>query len=327
MEQPYSTSLTTKETMELTRRDALKYLLAGALAAFSTGYPELGFCSDGNFRHIYLNPKLRAQFLLFLQNVFNLYPEHDLHSLITRSAEKHMTDREIYQAILAEIPSIKPVLSELQYALPSLKKQKEIMCAQTMQLLDGRRNIRGYLEIGTTGRYFDRLSEELKIQGPIVFVSSTAPTYGAADIVERGQVKKIGSFIPLGSYDPLSKGDIEDESLDLVTVYIGYHHAPLEKRMNFIRSCYRVLRRGGMLIVRDHDVVSTDLVHFVALAHDVFNAGLELPWHTNEVEIRHFLSLRELEKILNEVGFQSDDRRLLQGGDPTRNTLMKFVKI
>ncbi len=82
-----------------------------------------------------------------------------------------------------------------------------------------------------------------------------------------------------------------------------------------------------MLIVRDHDVDSDEMVHFVALAHDVFNAGLELPWSTNAVEIRNFISLAELETILMKEGFQKDQRRLLQKGDPTRNTLMKFVKV
>jgi hypothetical protein len=69
------------------------------------------------------------------------------------------------------------------------------------------------------------------------------------------------------------------------------------------------------------------MVHFVALAHDVFNAGLELPWDTNAVEIRNFISLGELERILLAEGFQKDERRLLQKGDPTRNTLMKFIKV
>ena len=67
-------------------------------------------------------------------------------------------------------------------------------------------------------------------------------------------------------------------------------------------------------------------VAVVALAHDVFNCGLELPWATNAAEIRNFLSLEELQRILVDSGFVPHGRRLLQDGDPTRNTLMRFDK-
>ena len=312
---------------KLTRREALEFLVAGVLAAFSAGYERYGFCQEGtNFKHVYLNPALRAQFFLFLKNVFHLYPEHDFDALIDEKTRTFGTDKEIYEAVVAGIPSIRPVLAELRYALPSLRKQKEVMCAQTLNLLDGRTRLQGYLEIGTTGRYYDRLSEHVHVDTEPIFIHSAAPTYGAADIVERGQLRKIGKFVPLADYTPISETDVQDESLDLVTVYIGFHHSPAERRLAFIRSCNRVLRKGGMLIVRDHDVASNDMVHFVALAHDVFNAGLELPWHNNEVEVRNFLSLAELGKILTDVGFEADERRLLQEGDPTQNTLMKYIK-
>jgi SAM-dependent methyltransferase len=297
------------------------------MATFSVGFPERGFTQqESNFRHVYLDPRLREQFFLFLENVFNLYPEDDLHGLIIEKVKTLNSDREIYQALLKEIPSIRPFLAEIRYALPSLRKQKEVMCTQTLELLDRRTRLNGYLEIGTTGRYYDHLSDSVRIDGPTIFVNSAAPTFGAADIVERGQVSKVGTFQPLNDYEPISPALVPDESLDLVTVYIGFHHAPAQRRLEFIRSCHRVLRRGGALIVRDHDVTSPDLVHFVALAHDVFNAGLELPWESNHSEVRNFLSISELERLLESVGFTKDERRLLQAGDPTHNTLMKFVR-
>src|SRR5215475_6089568 len=98
----------------LTRREMFHYLVAGAVAAFSAGYPALGFAAgDGNFRAIYLDPRLRAQFLLFLTNVFHLYPEQDFHDLIERIAREKPTDREIYESVLAELPSIRPFLKDV----------------------------------------------------------------------------------------------------------------------------------------------------------------------------------------------------------------------
>lgn len=78
--------------------------------------------------------------------------------------------------------------------------------------------------------------------------------------------------------------------------------------------------------MRDHDVSSSEMVHFVGLAHDVLNCGLELPWETNNCEVRNFTSLAVLIELLVSAGFVPDDRRLLQDGDPTFNTLIKFIK-
>ena len=79
----------------VTRREMLHFLVAGALATFSAGYTRFGFAAeDGNFRAIYLDPRLREQFFLFLQNVFHLYPEQDFHDLIASVARAKLTDRE-----------------------------------------------------------------------------------------------------------------------------------------------------------------------------------------------------------------------------------------
>ena len=309
----------------MTRREMLHFLVAGAVATFSAGYARFGFAAeDGNFRTIYLHPLLRERFLLFLKNVFHLYPEQDFHDLITRIAREKLTDREIYEAVLAEIPSVKPFLREVRYALPALRKQKQVMCEQTLALLEGRKSFGRYGEIGSTGRYYDRLSAALDFAEAPVFVHTNKPSYQPQDIVERGRVSKVGSFLPLGVYDDLA---LPEQSLDILTVYIGFHHAPLERRVEFMRSCHKTLKRGGLLIVRDHDVTDRSMDHLVALAHDVFNCGLELPWSTNSAEIRHFMSLQELQEILKSLGFEPRGARLLQDGDPTRNTLMRFDKV
>ena len=307
-----------------TRRELLHLLIAGAVAAFSAGYPRFGFAADdGNFRAIYLDPKLRSRFFLFLKNVFHLYPEQEFDALIQKVTQQHLTDREIYETILAELPSIRPYLRDMRYALPALRKQKAVMLEQTVALLDGRKTFGRYAEVGSTGRYYDRLSGTLSFSEAPVFIHTDKPSYQPREIMERGHVHKVGSFVPLDGYAPLA---LAEGSIDLLTVYIGFHHAPRERRDEFIRSCHAALRRGGSLIVRDHDVTDPSMTHFVALAHDVFNCGLELPWETNAMEVRNFASLDQLHGTLLTAGFTPHDRRLLQEGDPTRNTLMRYEK-
>jgi hypothetical protein len=66
----------------------------------------------------------------------------------------------------------------------------------------------------------------------------------------------------------------------------------------------------------------------VALAHDVFNMGLGLPWEQNQREIRNFTSVAGITRYLESCGFRAaaSKHTLLQAGDPTHNALMEFVK-
>jgi SAM-dependent methyltransferase len=300
---------------------------SAAAQAGSGDFNVHALAGSSNFKAIYGDPRLKAEFLLFLTNVFHVFPEERLQRLIEDTTMAGKTDREIYSRAQSRLPEIKPFLAEFRYALPALSKQKDEMVAQTLDLLGARRSISGYMEIGTTGRYVSRLKSKIEINGDLVLVHDKAPGYSPTDIVERGGISRPGRFVPMNDYAPLPSSEVPDRSLDLVTNYIGFHHAPLPKLDPFVASLHRVLRPGGRMIVRDHDVHSSAMNRMVALAHDVFNMGLGTAWQVNQAELRHFTSLRQLVAYLEARGFQSDDRRLLQRGDPTHNALMVFVRV
>ena len=117
-----------------------------------------------------------------------------------------------------------------------------------------------------------------------------------------------------------------DESLDVVTCFIGLHHAPKDRLDGFVRSIVRVLRPGGMFILRDHDVQTPEMDSFVSLVHTVFNCGIKVSWEENDEELRHFSSIGHWCRYLTERGLTDDGHRLLQAKDPSANTLIKFVK-
>lgn len=283
--------------------------------------------SPSNFRAIYGDPALRERFYPFLENVFHLYPEESIHRLITEVTRGHRTDEEIYRALLAGLPKIKPVLSDFRYGAPALRKQKEEMTRQALAFLGPRARVNGYLEIGTTGRYVSELRHHVDITGPIWIVNDVAPSYSPADMLERGEVSKIGVYVPMGNYDPFAGTAIPDGSLDLVTNFIGFHHAPDDRLEGFVQSIRRVLRPGGRLLLRDHDVADPAMSSLVALAHDVFNAGLFLSWEENHRQVRRFRSLAVWTDYLGASGFRRSERALAQDGDPTRNLLVEHVKV
>ena len=282
---------------------------------------------ESNFRYIYGNDAYRNEFLKFLTNVFHLQPEIDLHRLIAEVTENHDNDRDIYVDLYEQIGSIRPFLSDLSYGLPALAKQKQIMTEQTTQLLPEKPYHEGYLEVGSTGRYLDSLEEVIEITGQRYFMGPLPATYAVADMIDRGQIAKAGEFIELNNYQPDLEAVIPKRSIDLATVYIGFHHCPITIREEFITSIRDVLKPGASLILRDHNVHNDSMWRMVALAHDVFNMGTNETWKYNSDELREFYSLETLDTMLRQYGFRSDGIKLYQNGDPTLNALMLYKKV
>lgn len=242
------------------------------------------------------------------------------------ATSRHDTDEAIYREIQEGLSSIKPFLADLFYALPSLGKQKREMARQTLELLGGRREIEGYVEIGTTGRYLSHLREHLKIRGPVVLVNDLAPTSSPVDILERGGLGKPFRFVSMEDYRPIRADAVSDARCDLVTCFIGLHHIQPGGLDGFVRSIARILRPGGLFILRDHDVPTPEMNALVSLAHTVFNAGLGMRWEVNAKEPRFFAPLAHWCRALAAVGLADTGARLLQANGPTGNTLMSFVK-
>lgn len=278
------------------------------------------------FRAVFSDMVWHDGFYKFLQNIYRLYPEDRFHTLIKTTSLELDSDEAIYRRLQRELPKIKPALADLTLALPALFKQKKEMADQTQRLLGSVKQIQGYVEIGSTGRYISELRKRLNVTGPITLVNDIAPTNSPADIAERGGLAKIGSFVALSDYDPLASS-IADNSVELVSCYIGLHHCALDKLDAFIASICRVLKPGGTFILRDHDVTSPAMHTFVSLVHTVFNAGLNGAWETNQRELRYFRPVDEWVRYLGERGLRDSGKRELQANDPSDNVLLAFTRV
>ncbi|ANQ52765.1 hypothetical protein KMW28_21665 [Flammeovirga yaeyamensis] len=305
-------------------------MLFGLLSTSSIFFPSnlIGSISDkwSNFKHIYSSNKLKLEFFKFLKNVFNLFPEDELHKLISESTNNNSSDKEIYLDTQSKLGDISSFFSVFEYELPSLLKQKEEMAKQSLMLLESGATYNGYLEIGSSGRYLDYLEEKVNIEGNRYYADGKKPGYSLTEMVDRGQIFIGAEYIPLADYNTKYSEIIENESLDLVTVYIGFHHCPVDLRETFISSIRDTMRMGGKLILRDHDCHDKDQETIVALAHDVFNMGTRETWEYNENETRNFYSLDFIIQFIEKIGFQFEKQTLFQDGDPTKNALMLFTK-
>ncbi|HTL82043.1 MAG TPA: methyltransferase domain-containing protein [Bacteroidia bacterium] len=277
------------------------------------------------FKEVFSNTEASDDFYRFLQLIFHLYPEDKFHHLIASVTKEKDSDEQIYRTVQEKLPGIKPFLSELTYALPALKKQKKEMAGQVLQLMKNKKEVNGYLEIGSTGRYISELRKHLSFSGNIFLTNDIAPSNSIGDIFERGRFRKRGTFFPL-TYHPVTKEQIADESIDMVTCFIGLHHCPHELLDGYLRSIHRILRKGGVFIMRDHDVRTPAMHTFVSLVHTVFNLGLNVSWETNHAEFKSFRSIEEWSKVVEASGFKDAGERILQYKDPSDNTLVLFTK-
>jgi len=281
---------------------------------------------QSEFKAVFSDTRWSDAFYRFLQVIFHLYPEDKFHHLLATATKERSTDEAIYKAVQQQLPSIKPYLSEFTYALPALKKQKKEMARQVLQLIGDRKQVNGYLEVGSTGRYVSELRKHVAVAGDIFLTNDIPPDNSPAEIFERGRIRKLGKFIPL-DYTPIKTTEIRDESLDLVTCHIGLHHCPHVLLDDYVRSVHRVLRRGGLFIIRDHDVKTPAMATFVSLVHTVFNLGLKVAWEKNSSEFKSFKAIDEWSRIISFNGFKDLGKRILQDKDPSDNTLVSFIKV
>jgi len=112
----------------------------------------------------------------------------------------------------------------------------------------------------------------------------------------------------------------------MVTCYIGLHHCQSEKLDAFMDSIGRILRPGGVFVMRDHDVRNPEMHTFVSLVHTVFNLGLKIEWEEEARDTKLFRSAEDWSSYICGRGFSDTGKRILQDGDPSLNTLMAFTK-
>lgn len=287
------------------------------------GEPEPSLPGGGAYRRVFGDVVWSDRFFLFLQNIYNIIPEAAFHHLIRTACATHVDDESIYRLIQEGLPAITPALAPLRFGLPALFAQKREITRQTVEILGTRRALAGVVEIGSTGRYVSALRKQVKVTGDVVLVNDVAPG-GPIDMVERGQLRPLGRFVPLDDYAPLPN-TIGDASVELVTCYIGLHHCPPERLGAFVDSIRRVLAPGGLFILRDHDVTTPQMDDFVGVVHSVFNAGLRVAWAVDAAERRHFRPCAEWVALLGERGFTDLGHRIRQPHDPTDNLLMAFA--
>lgn len=271
---------------------------------------------------------LSDDFYRFLQRNFAQLREDRLHLLIDETCRQHRGEEGLYRHIQHQLRTATKSRGALgMRTAPAVREHTAAVVDQVLQLLGDRTRIDGYAEIGSAGRYLSGLSRSIAIAGSVLTVDDAAPRRSALERVRSRLHGQVRMHVPLAGYAAMGEAAIASDSLDLVACLDGLHHVPPARLAPFLQSVRRVLRAGGMLVVRDHDVADERTRLLVSLAHTVSNAVRGQPWEANVEQPRYFTHADEWAARLATVGFKDTGHRLAEPDDPTSNVLMVFVKL
>lgn len=279
----------------------------------------------------FTHPEQRIAIASFIDNVLRQIPSDEVLNLVDQikqdtSLRSSLDDAQFYEKIRVGVMSLKGRLSIFKI-INLINFQKQLLGKQIRALLGQTEIIQNCLEIGTPGTYSSAIRD--RINGKIYVLTEEPKATDILQAYSLNPLKKFkgyDEFIALNDYAPVST-KIPDHSIDLVICTIGLHHAPVEKLDAFIDSIRRVLRPGGIFILREHNAYSPELVSLAYAAHSIYNAIIPEETVDSEMrEIRNFQSLNYWKSLLETHGFSIDADEHVQDGDSTLNTFIKCTK-
>ncbi|MCW8400034.1 class I SAM-dependent methyltransferase [Legionella sp. PATHC038] len=237
------------------------------------------------------------------------------------------THEEIYAELLRCLPDIMPgKLSSLRRVLGSLSSIKEDLTAQAKALMPDVETIDGLVEIGYPGRFVGGFKSAFKVTGAITAVYEQQ---SITDYVQTGFPRPYDNFVKL-DYNVPDLSSIPDNSADVITCYVGLHHFPEDQLEQFLINVRRILRPNGRFVLVDHDAHDKESLLMAHMAHSVFNAVNGISLEAEMTETRNFRPMEHWRSLLKAhglcLGDPGPDVAMIRHGDPSRNTMVSFVK-
>ena len=249
----------------------------------------------------------------FLVNIFHLVDNVQLCALIQQAVMlSRMENGDDFSVFLhlrnllfpgGSDPSLMTTATKAWNGIKQAHAQREELLRQTQNILGklGRiGRIDGLVCVGDPGKLVLELQTVCGVRGNAFVVNDTDPDkevnkpIGA--VITRRSCDKVGEFVPFSYAEPLISESVPSESVELVTMNQGLHHLPQTKLLAFLASVRRVLRPGGLFIIREHDAAEY-LIPMCDAAHLVFNCVTGVSATEEKAEIRAFRPILEWRKV------------------------------
>lgn len=291
--------------------------------------------SRSDLHNVFFDHSLRNECMSFMQHVLqHTDPQRFFTTIDELATQEQLAHKNVSDALwykkLSAIKQNDHILPLPYDALRALWNQKKVLGEQATRLLKRETPYTNCVEIGTPATYASILKTTLPINGQIWVVNDKQQW---SDGVQAFAYKPLSGFVaydmyvPLNTYEPISEKDIASSSVDLVVCFIGLHHAPAEKLDAFVASIARILRPGGVFLLREHDASTPNRISLAHAAHSIFNLYIAHASLADEIdEYRNFHDMTYWTSLLDRHGFDCGATRLQQEGDSSKNTLFACTK-
>lgn len=297
---------------------------------FKSGFSAQYLKKETNFyKAIFKSPALKAEFGQFLDNILQRVDKDKLYALMDDILSYADSNEDIYNELQRRVSEIMPsFIDGTTRILSSLSDIKHDLGQQVATLMQSDPNktntINGLIEIGYPGRFIGALRKNHTVTGKVTVINDQE---SLTDYIQTGFPRPYDQFLPINDYAPFDTEKLGDNSVDMVTCFIGLHHIPEEKMDGFLKSIRRVLRPGGSFMLVDHDVRSEKDNAMANMAHSIYNAVMGVSLQEEKNEVRNFRSLAHWNQLLEKYGFGKTacEHTMIREGDPSKNTMMRFV--
>ena len=233
---------------------------------------------NNSVREMMNNYYLRTFFFKeFLINILNLEDPLFMNKVIAHVLYNplYKDDNDLYNAMYHYLKDHQNNnLMTIWKNIKQLRAQRKEITRETASILSrlGKLGfINDYMSIGDVGKTVLSFKESFRINGKI-YILNDYDASSLSDILIRGSEQKIGEFLKFDYDKPENLKNISSHCVDLITINQGLHHLPQNKLILFLKEIMRILRPGGLLIVREHDTgKKTAQIPMLDCAHLFFN--------------------------------------------------------
>jgi SAM-dependent methyltransferase len=284
---------------------------------------------ENSYQKIFADETLKMKFYEFLHTVFNLLPPKLVFGLYAKATWNPLnkTDLDVYKEVQEKLKKLSFLYTfvKIYKSLKQLITQKIELTREYHSILSmiGRIGlIDNYVCIGDSGKLIPKFKRVLKVKGNIYILHDKQRTL---DFVEKGTIFDKSKFVEFDLENIKESYEIPENSIDLITINQGLHHIPLKELPKFLQFVWKILRKDGIFIVREHDATS-ELIPLVDVAHSTFNAITGVSIEEEQKEIRAFRTIDDWKQILTSFGFEDLHVMELQDDDPTEDYMICFKK-